>query len=276
MPEILLDFKNIIYTYGDYRALDNVNFAVTAGEFVAVAGRNGSGKTTLTRLAMSLIKPTGGHIYFRGEDTAAMTPADMSRSIGYVFQNPDRQIFQDTVEKEVAYGPEQLGYSSDTVRESVQQALTMTCLTELAGSFPRTLSRGQKQKVAIASAIAMRPQVLILDEPTSGQDPWEAQSLMELLTRLNKQGITIILVTHDMEIIAQYAARAVVLEQGHKVFDGTPAELFNGSRPIKQWGLVPPAAVALSQELGSLERHDAMSLGEILGRLLKQRGEHYA
>ncbi len=276
MPETLLDIKNIIYTYGDYRALDKVDLAVAAGEFVAIAGRNGSGKTTLTRLAMSLIKPTGGYIYFQGENTATMTPADMSRSIGYVFQNPDRQIFQDTVEKEVAYGPEQLGFSPATVNEAVQQALNMTGLTELAGSFPRTLSRGIKQKVAIASAIAMRPQVLILDEPTSGQDPWEAQSLMDLLTKLNKQGITIILVTHDMEIISQYAARAVVLEQGHKVFDGTPAELFNGSQPIKKWGLVPPAAVALSQELGSLARQDESSLSDLLGCLLKQRSEYYA
>lgn len=276
MPEILLDINKIIYTYGNTRALDGVDFAITAGEFVAVAGRNGSGKTTLTRLAMALIKPTGGDIYFQGENTAAMTPADMSRSIGYVFQNPDRQIFKDTVAKEVAYGPEQLGFLPQAVSDAVQQALRMTGLTEMAGDFPRTLSRGQKQKVAIASAIAMRPQMMIMDEPTSGQDPWEVEGLMGLLSELNKQGITIILVTHDMEIIARYATRAVVLEQGRKVFDGTPAELFSGSQPIEDWGLVPPAAVALSQALGSLEERDAGQLGEVLGCLLKQRSEYYA
>jgi energy-coupling factor transport system ATP-binding protein len=277
VPDTLLNIKNIIYTYSSgKRALDNVDFTVATGEFVALAGRNGSGKTTLTRLAMALLKSTGGSIHFQGKNTADMTPADMARSIGYVFQNPDRQIFRDTVVKEVAYGPEQLSFTPDDINESVAWALKMTGLTDVAGSFPRTLSRGQKQKVAIASAIAMKPQVLILDEPTSGQDPWEAQSLMELLTDLNKQGITIILVTHDMELIAQYAARVVVLEQGHKVFDGTPVELFNGSRDIGAWGLMPPAALALSQQLTGVDAQSATELVGLLGSAIKRRRENYA
>lgn len=275
MPEALLKIQQIIYNYSSgRRALDNVDFTVSAGEFVALAGRNGSGKTTLTRLAMALLKPTGGSIQFQGKDTAAMTPADMARSIGYVFQNPDRQIFRETVAQEVSYGPEQLGFSPEAINESVAWALSMTGLTELAGSFPRTLSRGQKQKVAIASAISMKPQVLILDEPTSGQDPWEAQNLMELLTSLNQQGITIILVTHDMELIAQYAARVVVLEQGHKVFDGTPENLFDGSQDIGAWGLMPPAVLALSRQLSGIEAKCAADLVELLGSAIKRRREH--
>lgn len=275
MPEALLNIQKIIYNYSSgRRALDNVDFTVSAGEFVALAGRNGSGKTTLTRLAMALLKPTGGSIQFQGKDTAAMTPADMARSIGYVFQNPDRQIFRETVSQEVSYGPEQLGFSPEAINQSVAWALNMTGLTELAGSFPRTLSRGQKQKVAIASAISMKPQVLILDEPTSGQDPWEAQNLMELLTSLNQQGITIILVTHDMELIAQYAARVVVLEQGHKVFDGTPENLFDGSQDIGAWGLMPPAVLALSRQLAGIEAKCTTDLVELLGSAIKRRREH--
>ncbi|SMD14728.1 energy-coupling factor ABC transporter ATP-binding protein [Sporomusa malonica] len=275
MPETLLTIQKIIYNYSSgKRALDSVDFTVAAGEFVALAGRNGSGKTTLTRLAMALLKPTGGSIHFQGKNTAAMTPADMARSIGYVFQNPDRQIFRETVAQEVSYGPEQLGFSPEAINESVAWALNMTGLTELAGNFPRTLSRGQKQKVAIASAIAMKPQVLILDEPTSGQDPWEAQTLMELLTDLNQQGITIILVTHDMELIAQYAARVVVLEQGHKVFDGIPAGLFDGSQDIGAWGLMPPAVLSLSQQLTGVEANCAADLVELLGSAIKRRREH--
>jgi energy-coupling factor transport system ATP-binding protein len=253
-----------------------VDFTVAAGEFVALAGRNGSGKTTLTRLAMALLKPAGGSIHFQGKNTAGMTPADMARSIGYVFQNPDRQIFRETVLSEVAYGPEQLGFTPEAINESVAWALSMTGLTGLADSFPRTLSRGQKQKVAIASAIAMRPQVLILDEPTSGQDPWEAQSLLELLTDLNKQGITIILVTHDMELISRYAARAVVLEQGCKVFDGTPEELFDGSQNIGAWGLMPPAALALSQRLTDIRAQSTEELVNQLGSAIKRRREDHA
>ncbi len=277
MPELLLNMKNIEFNYSSgKKALAKVDFTVTAGEFVALAGRNGSGKTTLTRLAMALLKPSSGSIHLRGQNTAAMTTADMARSIGYVFQNPDRQIFRDSVVKEVAYGPEQLGFSPEAVTESAAWALAVTGLTELADSFPRTLSRGQKQKVAIASAIAMRPQMLILDEPTSGQDPWEAQSLMELLTDLNQQGITIILVTHDMELISRYAVRAVVLEQGCKVFDGTPVELFDGSQDIGAWGLMPPAALSLSRQLTGINAQSADELVELLGAAIKRRREQYA
>lgn len=277
MPEILLDIKNVIFDYGKCgRALNGVDFSVASGEFVALAGRNGSGKTTLTRLAMSLLKPTSGSITFQAQNTAPMTPADMAHSIGYVFQNPDRQIFRDTVAQEVAYGPEQLGFAPAAITEAVDKALSMTGLTEMADKFPRTLSRGQKQKVAIASAIAMQPKMLILDEPTSGQDPWEAQNLMELLVSLNKQGITIILVTHDMELIAQYATRAVVLDKGVKVFDGTPASLFDGSQEIAKWGLVPPAAVALSRQLTGIHAQDVAELTELICCAINQRREKHA
>ena len=277
MPDALLELKDITFTYKNSGlALDHVDFAINQGEFTALAGRNGSGKTTLTRLAMALIKPVGGSITFQGQSTAAMTPADMARSIGYVFQNPDRQIFRETVIREIAYGPEQLGFSPEAINEAVAWALKMTGLTDLAGSFPRLLSRGHKQKVAIASAIAMKPKMLILDEPTSGQDPWEAQTLMELLTGLNRQGITIMLVTHDMELIAGYASRAVVLHQGRKVFDGTPATLFAGNENVAEWGLLPPAAVTLGRQLTGIHADSTAELTELLGAAIKKGREQYA
>ncbi|WP_094603019.1 Energy-coupling factor transporter ATP-binding protein EcfA2 [Sporomusa silvacetica DSM 10669] len=277
MPETLLDIQKLVFTYKNAeQTLAEVDFAVNVGEFVALVGRNGSGKTTLTRLAMSLIKPASGKITFQGKNTAAMTPADMARSIGYVFQNPDRQIFHDTVAKEVAYGPQQLGFSPEALNQSVAWALRMTGLTELAGSFPRLLSRGQKQKVAIASAIAMQPKMLILDEPTSGQDPWDGHNLMELLNSLNQQGITIILVTHDMELIAKYATRVAVLDRGHKVFDGTPSELFSGSRDIAAWGLIPPTAVVLGQQLSGVNAQNAAELVKRVMSTIKERSEDYA
>lgn len=277
MPETLLDIQKIVFAYKNgVPVLDEVDVTINAGEFVAIAGRNGCGKTTLTRLAMSLIKPNSGTIYFQGQSTAFLTPADMARSIGYVFQNPDRQIFRDTVTKEVSYGPEQLGFAPEELNKSVAWALKMTGLTELAGSFPRLLSRGQKQKVAIASAIAMQPKMLILDEPTSGQDPWEAQNMMELLTGLNEQGITIILVTHDMELISRYASRTIVLDGGHKVFDGTAEELFDGSREIAAWGLMPPTAVAISQQLSGVSVHSTTELVNEVVATIKGRSEDYA
>lgn len=277
MPDILLDMKNVMFAYNSGgQALAGVDFAVEAGEFCAIAGRNGSGKTTLTRMAMSLIKPTGGTISFAGQDTAKLTSADMARSIGYVFQNPDRQIFRDTVAKEVAYGPEQLGFTPEEINQSVAWALRVTGLTELAGSFPRLLSRGQKQKVAIASAIAMRPKMLILDEPTSGQDPWDAQNLMELLTELNQQGITILLVTHDMELIAKYVGRVTVLDRGNKVFDGKPSELFSGNHNINAWGLLPPTAVALARQLAGITAENAEELIKQVTITINRRKEDHA
>ena len=277
MPEILLDMKNIMFAYNNGgQALSGVDFSIATGEFAAIVGRNGSGKTTLTRMAMSLIKPASGAIIFQGQDTANLTPADMARSIGYVFQNPDRQIFRDTVAKEVAYGPEQLGFSPEEINQSVAWALRVTGLTELAGSFPRLLSRGQKQKVAIASAIAMRPQMLILDEPTSGQDPWDALTLMELLTGLNQQGITILLVTHDMELIAKYVARVTVLDKGSKVFDGKPSELFDGNHDINAWGLLPPTAVALARQLSGISAENAEELIKQVALAINRGKEDYA
>lgn len=277
MPETLLQIEKIVFAYKNSgQILSEVDISINAGEFIALAGRNGSGKTTLTRLAMSLLKPVSGSICFQGKNTAKLTPADMARSIGYVFQNPDSQIFRDTVAEEVAYGPEQLGFAPAELAESVAWALQMTGLTELAGQFPRLLSRGQKQKVAIASAIAMKPKMLILDEPTSGQDPWDAENLMELLTSLNQQGITIVLVTHDMELIARYAARVVVLDQGRKVFDAAPAELFSGCCNIADWGLLPPTAVALGRQLDNIRAENTEELIRQIVSAISERSEDYA
>ena len=247
----MLELNHITFGYNrDHPVLHDVSLSIQAGEFVAVVGRNGSGKTTVTRLMMALKKPVAGNIRLDGSEMAEATPADMARHIGYVFQNPDRQMFRDTVEREISFGPEQLGFAAGERRQAVEQALKMTRIAHLAGSYPMTLSKGQKQRVAIASALAMSPRFLILDEPTSGQDARERQRLMELLTDLNKQGVAIILVTHDMDLVAHYARRAVVIAQGAVVFDGTPRELFNGEQPLAKWGL-QAAKSAISREIAA-------------------------
>jgi energy-coupling factor transport system ATP-binding protein len=256
--------------------IQEVSLSVAAGEFIAIAGRNGSGKTTLTKLMMSLIKPSHGQLTFNGTDTRKYSPADMARHIGYVFQNPDRQIFRDTVAAEVAYGPEQLGFDQERTAAAVQQALAMTGLTGLAEMYPRVLSKGQKQKVAIASALAMQPKMLILDEPTSGQDAKERDHLLKLLVELNKQGIAIVLVTHDMEILARYVSRVVVMSRGVKVFDGTVSQLFAGNEEVNSWGLVAPVAVKISREMGMLGVDSSLLVEELASNLSKmaRREQH--
>ena len=214
-------------------------------------GPLGSGKTTLTRLAMSLLKPVSGSICFQGKNTAKLTPADMARSIGYVFQNPDRQIFRDTVAQEVAFGPEQMDWSDNERMQAVADALRMTGLESVAAAYPRGLTRSFRQRIAIASALALKPRLLILDEPTSGQDAEEKAQLMSLLDELNQRGIGIILVTHDMELLLAHTRRAVVLHQGGKVFDGLTEELFAAAAAAKvaEWGLRVPDAAAVAGKL---------------------------
>lgn len=260
----MLEFAEVSFNYSPGRPiLKNVSLKVQKGEFVAIVGRNGSGKTTLTKLAMSLLKPAEGQIIFNGVNTKKHTVADIARHIGYVFQNPDRQIFRDTVAQEVAYGPEQLGFTAVQKAQAVELALAHTGLTGLAEAYPRALSKGQKQRVAIASALAMQPEMLILDEPTSGQDAREREKLLNLLVDLNAQGMTIILITHDMDILVRYVPRVIVMAEGSKVFDGQVSELFAGGRLIDGWGLVEPVPVRISREMAKYNVPPTLQIEEL-------------
>lgn len=247
----MLELQQVFFAYpGQAPALKNVSLTVASGEFIGLAGRNGSGKTTLTRIMVGLAKPGEGRVLLDGQSAQDCRPGTMARSIGYVFQNPDRQIFRDTVLQEVAFGPEQLGWTEAERRTAVTEALAMTGLAEQAEAYPRGLTRSLRQKIAIASALALRPRLLILDEPTSGQDSEERSQLMALLHGLNRNGIGIILVTHDMETLLQYTNRAVVLHQGEKVYDGPTPNLFGrNTANLTEWGLRLPEAAAVARKL---------------------------
>ena len=248
----MLDIQQVSFAYpGHAPALKDVSLTVAAGDFIGLAGRNGSGKTTLTRIMVGLAKPVSGQVLLDGQNTIQCGPAVMARAIGYVFQNPDRQIFRDTVAQEVAYGPEQMDWSDSERTLAVADALRMTGLESVAAAYPRGLTRSFRQRIAIASALALKPRLLILDEPTSGQDAEEKAQLMSLLDELNQQGIGIILVTHDMELLLAHTRRAVVLHQGEKVFDGQTEELFadDAAAKVAEWGLRVPDAAAVAGKL---------------------------
>lgn len=260
----MLELQNISFSYkAQTPVIHNVSLTVNSGDFLAIVGRNGSGKTTLTRLMMTLKKPTKGTILYQGNNVEKYTPAKMAHHIGYVFQNPDRQIFHDTVTEEVSYGPKQLGYTSEQIESFVKEALTLTGLSHLSAAYPLTLSKGQKQRVTIASALAMQPKILILDEPTSGQDAREREQLLELLLKLNQQGTTILLVTHDMEFLSSCAKRAIVMAKGHKVFDGSTSELFQDTHQLSDWGLIEPTALKISRQLASLGLKQTASIRQL-------------
>jgi len=269
----VLEIQQVSFAYpGHAPALKNVSLCIEAGEFIGLAGRNGSGKTTLTRLMVGLGKPASGEVMLDGKPAKDGGPAVMARSVGYVFQNPDRQIFRDTVASEVAYGPEQMNWSDAERQSAVDDALNMTGLTEVAEAYPRALARSFRQRIAIASALALKPRLLILDEPTSGQDANEKMQLMELLGKLNQQGIGVILVTHDMEMLLEHTRRTVVLHQGEKVYDGPTVDLFaDPAHDVGAWGLRVPDAAAIANKLAQFTGA-VRSLEELATRIQHQLG----
>lgn len=247
----MLSVKNLSFGYVKNQLIfEDVNFSINEGEFIAVGGRNGSGKTTITRLLVGLEQPHTGEIFYQGNTITKVPAAQRGRYIGYVFQKPDRQMFRNTVEEEIAFGPQQLGYSEEEVQQITADVMDRTGLNNVTEAYPLNLRRGVKQRIAIASALAMQSRILILDEPTSGQDGKETEELLELLVKLNREGISILLVTHDMDIIAGYCSRAIVMGQGKLAFDGTPKELFSkADEELYGLGLTKPHCVTLSQAL---------------------------
>ena len=246
----MLELQDMGFDYGNgLTILQHVNLQIGEGEFIGLGGRNGCGKTTVTRLIMGLETPREGDILYNGKSLKGRDAAARSRLIGYVFQRPERQMFRATVREEIAYGPQQLGMEPIKVRAAVREALEATGLTALANAYPPNLNRGEKQRVAIASAVAMHTKYLILDEPTSGQDGREKQRLMKLMESLQEKGITIILVTHDMDIVAKDCTRVIVIAEHEIAFDGHPSELFSAENRPEDWGLAYPPAVRLGRKL---------------------------
>ena len=237
----MLEMKDVSFNYGNgVPVLEHVNVQIGEGEFIGLGGRNGCGKTTVTRLLMGLEKPVSGEILYDGKVINDDDASVRSHFMGYVFQRPERQMFRPTVREEVAYGPQH------EIRQAVDEALAATELTELAEAYPPNLNRGEKQRVAIASAIAMHTKYIVLDEPTSGQDSEDKDQLMALLTDLNKKGMTILIISHDMDIFAEYCQRVLVIGNHTKAFDGTPKELFTQRDDLYDLGLSRPDAVTLS------------------------------
>ena len=248
----MIEAKEINFAYRrGIPVLFDINCKIEDGEFVALLGHNGSGKTTLSRLFMALDHPRSGQILVDGEDIVNYEPADLADKVGYVFQNPDLQILADTVYEEVAYGPHVKKLPEENIKTNVKAALQVMGLKGLEAKYPRILSFGQKRRLGVAAALALNPRMLILDEITNGQDAAEQTAMMEYLKALNEEkGTTIILITHDMNVVRKYARRAIVLTDGHLVFSGTPQELFEGDQPVERWGLRRPVVSELASRLG--------------------------
>lgn len=234
----------------DVRALDDVSLTIRRGEFVAIIGTNGSGKSTLAKHFNVLLQPTGGNVTVCGFDTLDDEHIwNIRQHVGMVFQNPDNQIVAAVVEEDVAFGPENLGVPSAEIRKRVDDALAAVNMTEYAEHGPHLLSGGQKQRIAIAGVLAMKPDCIVLDEPTAMLDPKGRLEVLETIHRLNKEeGITIVIITHFMEE-AVTADRVVVMKNGVKLQEGTPREIFTQVDTLKDLGLDVPVAAEVASKL---------------------------
>jgi energy-coupling factor transport system ATP-binding protein len=237
------------YENADY-VLKGVNLDIFPGELVAIVGHNGSGKTTLVKHFNGLLKPTKGSVLINGIDTAHATVAELARIVGYVFQNPNHQIFADTVYEEVAFGPRNLGYDEKRVRELVELSLQATGLEEAENTPPFALSMGARERLAIASIIAMDPKVLIFDEPTTGQDYKTCVEVMEIIRKCSREGKTVVLISHDMELVAEWVNRVIVMADGVVLLDGSTREVFSKQEILNSAKLNLPQVIQVAWKLG--------------------------
>lgn len=255
--EQIIKTEDLVFDYpaqtpeeSDTRVLKSVNFTVKKGEFVAVLGHNGSGKSTLAKHFNAVLKPTSGKVLVEEIDTADDSRLlDIRQRVGMVFQNPDNQIVATIVEEDVAFGLENLGVEPKEIRRRVDEALRQVDMVEYYRHSPHQLSGGQKQRVAIAGIIAMRPDCIVLDEPTAMLDPRGRREVLSTIQELNREnGITVILITHYMDEAVK-ADRVVVIDEGNILLDGTPKEVFRNVEQLKNVGLDVPQVTELAYEL---------------------------
>jgi len=248
--------------------LRGIDLTIRKGECVAIVGQNGSGKTTLVKHFNGLLRPSSGKVMVDGADTSGKTVAQLSKTVGYLFQNPDHQIFSTSVEEEIAFGPKNLGVGPEETERRVAEALKLVGLEEYRHIPPSTLGLGQRRKVTLASIVAMKPDVMVLDEPTTGIDWSGSIQLMNSVRELNKQGHTIITITHSMRVVAQYAERTIVMADGEVILDGPTREVFSKPDVLKTTFLAPPQITCLAQDLQSLGfSRDILSVEEFCSNL---------
>lgn len=255
MP-IILDHINYSYSDGaayQIQALKDVNLKIEDGQFIGIIGHTGSGKSTLIQHLNGLIRATSGTIYFNGEDIYAedYDMKDLRSQVGLVFQYPEHQLFEATIFDDVCFGPKNQGLDKKTVQLRAFEALhNVGFPDDLFYQSPFELSGGQKRRVAIAGVLAMKPQVLILDEPTAGLDPAGRDEILGLIAKMHKElGITVILVSHSMEDVAQYVERIIVMNSGEVMLDGAPKEVFRHYKELEAVGLAAPQVTYLMHDL---------------------------
>ena len=275
---IVLDHVNYTYSAGtayEKHALKDINLVIPDGQFIGLIGHTGSGKSTLIQHLNGLIKATSGTIYYDGRDIydEDFSKKELRTKVGLVFQYPEHQLFETTVVKDVEFGPKNMKLPQLEVQMRTFEAIKMVGISEdLYDASPFELSGGQKRRVAIAGVLAMKPEVLVLDEPTAGLDPMGRDEILDQIATIQKErGITVILVSHSMEDVAKYVDRLIVMDHGSVQFDGTPREVFNHYKELESLGLAAPQVTYVMESLraNGMQVGDATTVEEAKDTILK-------
>jgi energy-coupling factor transport system ATP-binding protein len=246
----LIEVKDIYFTYpNDVEALKGLSLTIQDGEFVAIMGQNGAGKTTLVKHFNGLLRPTKGEVVVDGSNTKDTSVARLARNVGFVFQNADNQLFCETVEEEVAFALRNFGFKERTLKKRVTWALNLLGLTEYRKTSPFMLSGGERKRVALASVLAWNPKVVVMDEPTIGQDYEQKEKLRQFIVQLNSQGKTVVVVTHDVEFVAECNPRVTLMAEGKITADGVGKDVLTNLDKLNQASIVPPQVTQIFMEL---------------------------
>jgi energy-coupling factor transport system ATP-binding protein len=273
----MIEAKDLHFAYPTgLEALKGINLTVDDGEFLAVMGQNGAGKTTLVKHFNGLLKPTTGEVLVDGVSTRDVSVAKLARNVGFVFQNPDHQLFSETVEDEIAFALKNFGFEEAVIKKQVDWALNLLDITPYRKTSPFMLSGGERKRVALASILAWDPQVIILDEPTIGQDHQQKEKLQQFILQLNAQKKTVVVVTHDVEFVAECNPRVILMSQGKILAEGIAEKVLTNPKLVAQASIVPPQITQIFLELADLglptdviDVHEATKI--LLGRLRERQ-----
>ena len=264
----MIEVKDLHFTYSTgIEAIKGINLTVNDGEFLAIMGQNGAGKTTLVKHFNGLLKPTIGEVLVDGINTRDVSVAKLSRNVGFVFQNPDHQLFSETVEDEISFALRNFGFEEKVIEKQVDWALNLLDILQYKKTSPFMLSGGERKRVALASILAWDPKIVILDEPTIGQDHQQKEKLQQFILQLNSQKKTVVIVTHDVEFVAECNPRVLIMNQGKILAEGIAEKVLTDRKLVAQASIVPPQITQIFLELADLglptdvmDVHDAANI----------------
>lgn len=266
----MIEVHDLWFDYDGQYILKGVSFKIELGEIVAIMGENGAGKTTLIKHFNGLLKPKGGYVKIFGVDTRFTTVAQLSRRVGLVFQNPDHQLFAETVEDEVSFALKNFGFPKDVIKEKVEKTLKLLDLYDLRNRSPFTLSGGERRRVTVASILCYEPDIIVFDEPTVGQDYMQKEKLAQLIKLLHTQSKIIVVVTHDVEFVAENFPRVLLLSSGRIIADGNARRILTDHSLIQQANLVLPQITQIAhfiEDLGAPK--DLLTVNEARNAIMK-------